>query len=196
MILQIEPTEDIKKIKHAYAVLSKIYHPEEHPEEFKEIQEAYKAALSFAKRKSELGVIQEDKTDTNISDQKEKQAAEEKDNVTDDYYEDLFKSYEIEKQSKIKEQGIFFKHKISYLILNTNVGTVEMWRNILKREEFNLAVYDSSFIQEMINCLKSNNVSVEILFEIYYYFVKNKKKEDWSEYDVQLNNYLLSQFFK
>ena len=37
-ILGIEPTKDKKEIKKAYARLLKQYHPEENPEEFKQIQ--------------------------------------------------------------------------------------------------------------------------------------------------------------
>lgn len=52
--LGIEPTKDIKKIKHAYASASKKYHPEEHPEEFKRLQKAYKEAMKYAKSEAEV----------------------------------------------------------------------------------------------------------------------------------------------
>ena len=52
----IEPTEDISKIKSAYARQARLYHPEEHPEEFKTLQNAYKVALQMAKGKK-AGVI-------------------------------------------------------------------------------------------------------------------------------------------
>lgn len=48
-ILGIEPTNDISKIKSAYAEKAKAFNPEEHPEEFKKIHSAYKAACRFAK---------------------------------------------------------------------------------------------------------------------------------------------------
>ena len=44
-ILGIEPTQDKKEIKKAYAKLTKQYHPEENPEKFKQLQEAYQACL-------------------------------------------------------------------------------------------------------------------------------------------------------
>ena len=44
-ILGIEPTSDKKEIKRAYAKLLKQYHPEENPEEFKQIQAAYQQCL-------------------------------------------------------------------------------------------------------------------------------------------------------
>ena len=47
-VLKIEPTSDKRQIRKAYAALTKIYHAEEHPEEFSEIQQAYRAALEQA----------------------------------------------------------------------------------------------------------------------------------------------------
>lgn len=48
-LLGIKPTDDIKIIKRAYAAKSKEVHPEEHPEEFRALHEAYETALSFAR---------------------------------------------------------------------------------------------------------------------------------------------------
>ena len=47
-ILEIEPTNDKKEIKKAYAKLVKRYHPEEYPEEWKKIHDAYELALKIA----------------------------------------------------------------------------------------------------------------------------------------------------
>lgn len=44
-VLGIEPTSDKNEIKKAYARLLKQYHPEENPEEFKQIQAAYQQCL-------------------------------------------------------------------------------------------------------------------------------------------------------
>lgn len=48
-ILGIEATNDKNEIKQAYAKQSKLFHPEEKPEQFKKIQEAYQFALAYAK---------------------------------------------------------------------------------------------------------------------------------------------------
>ncbi len=50
--LGIPQTTDIAKIKSAYARQAKLYHPEEHPEEFKALQKAYKAAIQMAKSRN------------------------------------------------------------------------------------------------------------------------------------------------
>ena len=46
--LRIEPTEDKDLIRKAYASQAKTYHPEEHPDEFQKLQDAYKNALRYA----------------------------------------------------------------------------------------------------------------------------------------------------
>ena len=47
-VLGIEPTSDKKQIKKVYAKLAARYHPEEYPEKWQEIHEAYEAAIQFA----------------------------------------------------------------------------------------------------------------------------------------------------
>lgn len=49
--LGISQTNDIRQIKKAYAAKSKFVHPEEHPEEFRQLHEAYESALMYAKFK-------------------------------------------------------------------------------------------------------------------------------------------------
>ncbi|TDW14670.1 DnaJ-like protein [Breznakia blatticola] len=70
-ILEIEKTNDKKVIKYAYAKLLKKYHPEEAPEQFQRIQQAYKQALNYANQTDEpISLEQQDHTlmtDTNQS---------------------------------------------------------------------------------------------------------------------------------
>lgn len=47
--LGIECTDDIRQIKKAYAAKSKLVHPEEHPETFRQLHDAYESALTYAK---------------------------------------------------------------------------------------------------------------------------------------------------
>ena len=47
-ILEIEPTDDKKKIKVAYSKMLKKYHPEDFPEMFMRINEAYEIALEYS----------------------------------------------------------------------------------------------------------------------------------------------------
>lgn len=49
-LLGIEPTDDINKIKSAYALKAKEYHPEEQPEKFRELHASYKEAVAAARK--------------------------------------------------------------------------------------------------------------------------------------------------
>ena len=48
--LGIDPTGDQDAIKQAYAERAKQYHPEEHPEEFRSLHDAYRQAIQYARR--------------------------------------------------------------------------------------------------------------------------------------------------
>ena len=49
--LELAPTADVREIKRAYARLTKKYHPEDAPEEFRALHDAYEQALAYAKRR-------------------------------------------------------------------------------------------------------------------------------------------------
>ena len=49
-ILGIEPTKDVTAVKRAYAARSREVHPEDSPEEFRLLHEAYLAALAYARQ--------------------------------------------------------------------------------------------------------------------------------------------------
>lgn len=51
-ILGIQPTNNLKDIKRAYAKQSKVYHPEDDPENFQRLQKAYQEALAWQKSHS------------------------------------------------------------------------------------------------------------------------------------------------
>ena len=48
-ILGMEPTHDVKTIRGRYSELVKLYHPEDHPEIYQQIVEAYQSALREAR---------------------------------------------------------------------------------------------------------------------------------------------------
>jgi len=59
-ILQIESTANKEEIQKAYARLITLYHPEEYPDEFKKIYQAYRLALRTVKNKTKV-ILGEDK---------------------------------------------------------------------------------------------------------------------------------------
>ena len=261
-ILKIEPTTDIKAIKHAYAILAKTCHPEENPEGFKSLQEAYQEAISYAKdaRRQSNGQATfssggygqtgsfagnggpavpmgsnyqaaespENNQQTGAFDNNDEQRkttstmrvykppqpqqpqpqqiqpqqptpdvvtppVEETKQDPDreaipgrEYYNNLFKDRENEIDSRIVEQGKVYKYKFEYLLRSEQSNNVLAWRDILKREDFRYAIYDLTFLKNMLYLLQYGTPSADVLFEIYYYYIKNKARQDWYDLDYQI----------
>lgn len=56
-ILEIEPTDSKKEIRRAYAACLKKYHPEEEPEKFQMVKDAYEQAIESLKNQQEHAVV-------------------------------------------------------------------------------------------------------------------------------------------
>jgi hypothetical protein len=89
-VLGLAPTEDITAIKKAYAKMLKIHHPEEDPEGFQRLREAYDKAIKYAK---EIRTVR----DTAVLDQDEIPALDQAAAYTFgniQYEESIFQEYE------------------------------------------------------------------------------------------------------
>ena len=51
-ILEMEPTDNIKDIKRAYAKVIRKYHPEENPEEWKRVHDAYTQLIDYYEKRN------------------------------------------------------------------------------------------------------------------------------------------------
>lgn len=70
-VLGIEPTDKISDIKKAYAKNLRLHHPEDDPEGFQNLREAYTAAINYVKRSQKDNAtndIEEETYDTNLHD--------------------------------------------------------------------------------------------------------------------------------
>ena len=66
--LEIEPTGDVAAIKKAYAKLLKVQHPEDDPEGYQRLREAFDKAIKDAKQMQAEPLIQSEETDENEED--------------------------------------------------------------------------------------------------------------------------------
>lgn len=98
-ILEIEPTTDISVIKRAYAVLAKKYHPEQYPEEFLNLRNAYEAAMDYAASGNGTFFARSEAPNAVISLQKT-----EKTNIEETYKAEL--EEEINEQEQEEEQEL------------------------------------------------------------------------------------------
>lgn len=206
-ILKIEPTNDIKVIKHAYAALTKECHPEEDPEGFKIIQEAYKQASAYAKGKkhspiffvSETGNdninlknVRSFKQDSDLKTDVEVKEETETPDPEKEHYKNLFQTNQEEWNRKVKENGEIYRQKVSWFFREPHKYNVYGWRKLMREEGFFFAVYDADFIDFLFRGIMQVPIGKTVLFEIYFYFLKYKKREFWDGQDYPFYNCLRS----
>ena len=106
-ILEIEPTSDKKKIKIAYSKMLKKYHPEDFPEMFMRINEAYETALGYTENNFSENLYENTQNFRKTEEMKESDFSDIFDSKTFEKKEDKFTEKSEERQAKEK----FFEKK-------------------------------------------------------------------------------------
>ncbi len=127
-ILEIEPTDDKKKIKIAYSKMLKKYHPEEFPEMFMKIRKAYQTALEFEEYNF-------DEVKYNKTNFKNRNFFEIEKNFENDDYEEIFFENDIQNTDiEDEEFSDVFSGKYEWMEENLKSWLKEI-RRILNREK-------------------------------------------------------------
>ena len=149
-ILQIEPTNDKKKIKIAYSKLLKKYNPEDFPDLFIKIQEAYETALKYSGNFSEHT---RNFNENNFSRDKYKEKSDEyekmKDNNVDNWINEVKKLSEMKKR-KLEDWLQLFKE------YNENMNNEEK-KEIIKKLGI---IYEKNDYIEISNFFFSNGETI------------------------------------
>lgn len=211
-ILEIDLTTDKKTIKAAYSRILKKYHPEEFPDKFIQINEAYKKTLEYAENYSSR-YRTENKNDYNNFENIE----EKKENYFSKYfysdnpkrekifnwikkleliirnkirplekYQKLFKNFNIFEKSE-KEEILEILRE--YNILNKNIKITELEEIFLN--------YNLDNLEEITNMLEElpENIQTENLNKIKDKLKSNNKKEVKNGYIKFIEDYLNIKFF-
>ena len=101
-ILEIEPTDDKKKIKVAYSKMLKKYHPEDFPEMFMKINEAYEKALGYSENNFSENLYENTQNFRKTEEMKESDFSDIFDSKTFEKKEDKFTEKSEERQAKEK----------------------------------------------------------------------------------------------
>lgn len=148
-ILHIEATTDKRAIKKAYALCSKTIHPEEKPEEFKQLYEAYQMALQYAK--CEDGAEKAKVTEiVAFSAPRHEEVVEEKPEVLSEltiffteqkkYREFCMENFQRALERMYEKQGLY--------------GEAQAWQSYLKSKEFKEIQMDSQIIMQMTKAVQ------------------------------------------
>jgi curved DNA-binding protein len=149
-ILQIEPTNDKKKIKIAYSKLLKKYNPEEYPDLFIKIQEAYETALKYSGNFSEnTRNFNENNFSKNMYEEKSDEYEEMKENNVDNWINEVKKLSEMKKR-KLEDWLQLFKE------YNENMDSEEK-KEIIKKLGI---IYKKNDYIEISNFFFSNGETI------------------------------------
>lgn len=141
-ILGIERTSDQRKIKRSYARLVAKHHPEDNPEKFQEIQQAYERALRYARlcKKQEEEEKQPQSAQIHIeSKKKEKQQKQlieiEQEKTSQDNSID-FETYRWDCEETQEDVIRRLLHQVEYLLYSDCSNQIEEWEKIFSLNEF------------------------------------------------------------
>ena len=149
-ILQIEPTNDKKKIKIAYSKLLKKYNPEEYPDLFIKIQEAYETALKYSGNFSEnTRNFNENNFSKNMYEEKSDEYEKMRDNNVDNWINEVKKLSEMKKR-KLEDWLQLFKE------YNENMNSEEK-KEIIKKLGI---IYENNDYIEISNFFFSNGETI------------------------------------
>lgn len=153
-ILGIASTTDIREIKRAYAQRAKECHPEEHPEEFQKLQEAYKGALWLAKNKN-TSLQRDEGIPERIPDLPGTDAIPVELSVQEEP-ERLYSSYdfsEIRMEEKRQWEQLK-KQKIVYMIWNPYVRNhVQLWSYFFRVEKMEVLLENPEYRADFVHLI-------------------------------------------
>lgn len=147
-ILGIELTTDIRTIKSAYAKQAKLYNPEEYPEEFKQIHNAYKNAIAYARNKNayENDRSEENAGDSSISADKALETTTSA-AVPEFSFDGIEEQTDISCESMTREEIMSAVLKKIRLTANSekNRSDPQVWKSIVESEAFESLIMDHEF---------------------------------------------------
>lgn len=156
-ILGIEPTKDIREIKRAYARLAKQYNPEEHPEEFKRIFDAYKSASALARSVNERRsdpIVTITAAATEAKEQQEPLQHEQHEQSEQTEFNftsvDIFPDFEITPQLA---QEKFLQNMALILSDKNKRDDISCWKWLLGKPTFLSVCDDKGFRKRLRSCL-------------------------------------------
>lgn len=139
-VLGIEPTRDKRTIKKAYAQKVRQYHPEEYPEEWKKIHEAYQAAMAYAsgcrEKHEEPLHPQADAGSGGMPEYREEPKESNEQNEPGDQYENTFDEIKSENEvQRQKAQGEVLA-RLGALMRNPRILSLPEWESFFQGESY------------------------------------------------------------
>ena len=167
-ILGIEPTSDKRLIKKAYAQKVKECHPEESPEEWQQLHEAYEAALKYAKGGRGAYYVPVNTFVEQAQEQKTQEQREWNDESLrkEDELKNLFQEIDaqnVEKKLQLKEE---YSQEIAKLENCSRVTAFWQWKAFFSHPDFLCYIGESEFwkmLAEVLDRLSLNGLIINYI---------------------------------
>lgn len=194
-ILGIEPTKDIRAIKRQYAARLRSCHPEEHPDEIMELEEAYRAAMDYVKaasvnKEEEQGEDQEGVFSSNLEHSflrdKVDKSFENYDFLSEMPYEQQL-SQRVEIKAFMQELNEKYR---GYMRLASNPQNY--WYNLLNSPQCQKLIKNPLFLEELIKFFNSHKVifSKPLIKKELLPFFQSLEKYNYGEQQVLLLDFI------
>jgi len=187
-ILDIPYDSDLKTIKKAYAKLLKIYNPEDDPEGYQRLREAYDTAIKYAKNNEQQNL--HTNLIENISDEVSmlEDEADVNEEIIKRQYRNIDNSYEQQSNNNINKQIEEFLDKVNELYNDDSLKKdIKTWEELLNMDVI-WNVYSAPIIEDyMFEFLVSHkDLPLNIWYVLDYYFNWTKKERNlYKKYDIE-----------
>lgn len=185
-VLEIEQTTDKKIIKKAYAKMVRRYHPEEFPDEWKIVHEAYETAIKWADSQADANHGKKTLTPEQIeadvefvlkkNQEKKKQQEEEKQQETislqsneehgeQEYdFEDIDRLAEENRSKDYEANEVILKKALKELkkVGKSKKYRIEDWKKLFFNEDYGWAIRQETFIVKWGDVLKGRKINYEL----------------------------------
>jgi len=199
-ILGIGRTKDKKAIKRAYATKLAMYHPEDEPEKFLEIQQAYKRAIEYASTFAERSVVDnnEDKSDianmgNDESDIKQKAKNDTKNDKTNniDKIDTIFNTTTTENYAEGYSEDKFLPAKaLMEMKIILESKEISKLRTFVNSDIFGIVKVNPLFIKSLTTLLPNYDISNKHINLLRNYLgIKNRTSHSYI-YHSELNEEL------
>lgn len=197
-VLGVKADATRDEIKRAYAELSKKYHPEEFPEEFQQIHEAYRVLSRTARQKPEQQTRTEERQYQEPQ-AEEKEAAEEetkfdfqkgyrqnykekqkspKEENREYHFDSVLENAGQKEQEKLHEAVLRALAEMNILLQPNYCEKVKLFQAFFEKEEYQEALHQPEFLQEFTKMLHRVTLKKAIYHKIIsYYHLKNADLE-------------------
>ena len=197
-LLGIEPTDDKKAIKRAYARQSRNCHPEEHPDEFDKLHQAYQAALELSGKTEYVTEI----FNTPELFKRAEKEREERCRESEIPYEELIsKGAETEQAENVKNLLIGIEYYHGQDACGTGDADeqfrekLEKWLSLFRETRYAETVFDEEFLKRLCQWMKQNKgmlSEIEITAVYIIYDFKNYSKPFYQSSGPLAQLYLLT----